>query len=188
MKFLHQKYIQRMQCTKYESVQKYNTRKRILNINILVDESKASTSPSISFLWQVLHVTVLPILKQSIVLTFSLPFKLFAILIFDARKLLKKKLQRQTKLYRIFQLLDKNILIAWVYSLHDNSSSKVSHEMHEDEVYIEVRKDNWGSTLVLAKIVLGTHGITDHGKIEMTSDFPALASNKVGKLKFSFII
>lgn len=40
-------------------------KRRILSISILVCGSKASTSPSISCSWQVLHSTVLPIVNQS---------------------------------------------------------------------------------------------------------------------------
>lgn len=40
--------------------------KRILKINILVDGSKAKTSPSITCLKQVTHETVLPIEKHSL--------------------------------------------------------------------------------------------------------------------------
>ena len=40
--------------------------KRILSISILVCGSNANTSPSISFSWQVLQSTVLPMLNQSL--------------------------------------------------------------------------------------------------------------------------
>lgn len=56
----------------------FSRKKRILKINILVDGSKAKTSPSITCLKQVVHETVLPIEKHSLTpAIFWIPFICF---------------------------------------------------------------------------------------------------------------